>query len=95
MKITLHQKPNGRGETERACEGIQSDVYALKVELEGTEKVAPERIEIAYNGAFYRLEPQSDGLAFSIVGVPVKKLSIYPQSAQKILIRGLQQPKDV
>jgi hypothetical protein len=90
MKITLHQRPDARGEPERACEGIQSDVYALKVELEGTDKVAPERIEIAYNGAFYRLEPQKDGLALSIVGVPVEKLLIYPQSAQKVVIRGLQ-----
>jgi hypothetical protein len=90
VRVTVHEKAI-EGGLERRWEGTRENVYALKIELEGDGRQPyGERIEISCGGLFYRLEPQEDGIALSVVGVPVARLSLCPQSANTIVVKGLQ-----
>jgi len=88
MKVTLQEKAGTRVGRERP-EGTRENVYELKIEVEG-DYPAPEqeRIEIQYRGAFYRIEPAGDRLAFSAVGVPGAQLAVHPQSVNRVAVRS-------
>ena len=91
MKVTVHAKLTGEPSFDRRWEGTRADIYELKIELEeNAEPPHRERIEIAHAGVCYRLEPRGDGFAISTVGVPLARLVVCPQSANTIIVSGLQ-----
>ena len=88
MRVTIQEKADPGGRRER-YEGTRENVYELKIEVEGD--YAPpyhERIEIEYLGAFYRIEPAGGRLALSAVGAPGARLTLHPQSVNKVVIRS-------
>ena len=88
MRVTIQEEADLTGRRQR-YEGTREHVYELKIEVEGD--YAPpygERIEVEYHGSFYRIEPVGDRLELSAVGMPGVRLTLHPQSVNKVAVRS-------
>lgn len=90
MRVTIHREWTAEASLDGEWDGTRDNVYGLKVELEGNgQGPHDERIEISHGGVFFRVEPDGDGLAVSVVGVPVCDMTVRPRSANSIAVRGV------
>ncbi len=96
MKVTLRGRVSKTDEAlERRKSSTQRNVYLLQIEQEaGAGRPHRDRIEIVLNDMVYRLEFDPEGLVLSghqESGLPVARLTVDPQSANTVIIRGIHQ----